>query len=82
MNKRSTPQSGSVHELQQELFEKQLLSLSQGLDYPHTPDIAGAVMPRLRALPSPPGRGTKGEGLPAPHNAAGLPLSIGEGTEG
>jgi hypothetical protein len=49
MNKRSTPQSGSMDEMQQELFGKQLLSLSKGLDYPRTPDIAGAVMTRLRA---------------------------------
>jgi hypothetical protein len=37
-----------MDELQQELFEKQLLSLSKGLDYPRTPDIAGSVMTRLR----------------------------------
>jgi hypothetical protein len=48
MNKRSTPQSGRMDELQQELFGKQLLSISKGLDYPRTPDIAGAVMTRLR----------------------------------
>lgn len=47
MNKRSTPQSGRMDELQQELFGKQLLSISKGLDYPRTPDIAGAVMTRL-----------------------------------
>ena len=39
MNKRSRP----VDELQQELFEKQLHSLSKGLEYPGTPDIAGSV---------------------------------------
>lgn len=50
MNKRSTPQSGSMDESQQELFEKQLLSLAGGLDYPRTPDVAGSVM---RRLPSP-----------------------------
>jgi hypothetical protein len=42
------PQNGNMDEMQQELFEKQLLSLSRGLDYPRTPDIAGSVMPRLR----------------------------------
>jgi hypothetical protein len=53
MNKRSTSQSGSVDELQQELFEKQLLSISKGLDYPRTPDIAGSVMTRLRGATRP-----------------------------
>src|SRR6266487_2120680 len=38
-------------ELQQELFEKQLLSISKGFDYPRTPDIAGSVMRRLRPSP-------------------------------
>jgi hypothetical protein len=42
-----------MNELQQELFEKQLLSLSKGLEYPRTPDIAGSVMPRLRASTRP-----------------------------
>jgi hypothetical protein len=37
-----------MNELQQELFEKQLLSISKGLDYPRTPDITGSVMTRLR----------------------------------
>src|SRR5262245_6531957 len=36
-----------MNELQQELFEKQLVSISKGLDYPRTPDIAGSVMTRL-----------------------------------
>src|SRR5258705_4078995 len=53
MNKRSTSHSGSVDELQQELFEKQLLSISKGLDYPRTPDIAGSVMTRLRGATRP-----------------------------
>lgn len=53
MNKRSTPQSGSMDELQQELFEKQLLSISKELDYPRTPDIAGSVMTRLRGATRP-----------------------------
>ncbi|HLO30777.1 MAG TPA: hypothetical protein VK249_16645 [Anaerolineales bacterium] len=44
MNERSSP----MDELQQELFEKQLLSLSKGLNYPSTPDIAGSVMRHLR----------------------------------
>jgi len=45
-----------MSELQQELFEKQIRSLSKGLDYPRTPDIAGSVMTRLR--PSTPPRFT------------------------
>ena len=45
MNKRSRP----MDELGQELFEKQLRSLSKGLDYPPTPNIAGSVMSRLQA---------------------------------
>jgi hypothetical protein len=49
MNKRSTPQRGSVDELQLELFEKRVLAISKGLAYPRTPDIAGTVMRRLRA---------------------------------
>ena len=53
MNKRSTPQSGRMDELRQELFGKQLLSISKGLDYPRTPDIAGAVMARLRGATRP-----------------------------
>jgi hypothetical protein len=53
MNKRSTPQSGRMDELQQELFGKQLLSISKGLDYPRTPDIAGSVMTRLRGATRP-----------------------------
>jgi hypothetical protein len=52
MNKRSTPQSGSVDELQQGLFEKELLKISKGLEYPRTPDIAGSVMSRLKGLQS------------------------------
>ena len=62
MNRRSMPQNGNMDEMQQELFEKQLLSLSRGLDYPRTPDIAGSVMPRLRTLRSPKGKGERGEG--------------------
>lgn len=42
-----------MNELQQELFEKQLLSLSKGLEYPRTPNIAGSVMSRLRASTRP-----------------------------
>jgi hypothetical protein len=49
MNKRSSP----MDELQQELFEKQLLPLAKGLDYPRTPDIAGSVMSRLRGTARP-----------------------------
>jgi hypothetical protein len=52
-----------MSELQQELFEKQLLSISNGLEYPRTPDIAGSVMSRLRPSPLTPlpgGEGKKG----------------------
>src|SRR6185436_8350648 len=38
-----------MNELERELFEKQLLSVASRLDYPRTPDLAGSVMPRLRA---------------------------------
>jgi len=37
-----------MNELEQELFEKRLISISKGLDYPRTPDIARSVMTRLR----------------------------------
>jgi hypothetical protein len=47
-----------MDELQRELFEKQLVSISKGLDYPRTPNIAGSVMIRLSAK----GKGMKGEG--------------------
>ena len=35
-------------ELQQELFEKQLVSIARGMEYPPTPDISGSVMRHLR----------------------------------
>jgi len=38
-----------MNELEQELFEKRLLSIASGLDYPRTPDIAGSVTARLRS---------------------------------
>jgi hypothetical protein len=63
MNKRSTPQDGSMNELQQELFEKQLWFLSQGLDYPRTPDVAEYVMTQLGTSPTPQG-GVRGEEHP------------------
>ena len=53
MNRHSTPQSGNMDEMQQELFEKQIRSLSKGLEYPRTPDIAGSVMTRLRGATRP-----------------------------
>ncbi|RPJ25830.1 MAG: hypothetical protein EHM33_13395 [Chloroflexi bacterium] len=63
-----------MNESQQELFEKQLLSIAQDLDYPRTPDVAGSVMRRLRGYPSPSGTiapeaqrsrgGARGEGRP------------------
>jgi hypothetical protein len=37
-----------MNELQQDLFEKQLVSIAKGLDYPRTPNVAGSVMKRLR----------------------------------
>ena len=40
-------------ELQQDLFEKQLVSIAKGLEYPRTPNIAGSVMKRLRPSASP-----------------------------
>jgi hypothetical protein len=40
-------------ELERELFEKQLISIAKGMDYPRTPNIAGSVMPRLRASTRP-----------------------------
>lgn len=42
-----------MSELQQELFEKQLVSIAKGLDYPRTPDIARPVMKRLRSSARP-----------------------------
>ena len=42
-----------MNELEQELFEKRLISIAAGLDYPRTPDIAGRVMTRLRPLTRP-----------------------------
>ncbi|MCI0607871.1 MAG: DUF4367 domain-containing protein [Anaerolineae bacterium] len=42
-----------MSELERELFEKQLLTIAKGLDYPRTPDIAGSVMTRLRASTRP-----------------------------
>ena len=43
-------------------FETQMRSIAQRINYPHTPDIAGRVMSRLRRFPSPTGRGVRGEG--------------------
>ena len=37
-----------MSELERELFEQRLISIANGLDYPRTPDIASAVMARLR----------------------------------
>jgi hypothetical protein len=42
-----------MNELEQELFEKRLISLSKGLDYPRTPDVARSVMTRLRPVTRP-----------------------------
>ena len=58
MNKRSSP----MDELQQERFEKQLMALARGFEYPRTPDIAASVTARLAALPSPRGRTVEGDG--------------------
>lgn len=38
-----------MNESQRELFERQLLSISQGMDYPRTPDVVGFVMRRLHS---------------------------------
>jgi len=37
-----------MSELERELFEQRLISIANRLDYPRTPDIAAAVMTRLR----------------------------------
>lgn len=42
-----------MNELQQELFEKQLVSIAKGMKYPRTPNLAGRVMGRLRPSASP-----------------------------
>ncbi|HSB02960.1 MAG TPA: hypothetical protein VLE49_20085 [Anaerolineales bacterium] len=42
-----------MDESQQELFERQLLAVSRGLEYPRTPDIAGSVMRRLHSSTQP-----------------------------
>jgi hypothetical protein len=42
-----------MNELQQELFEKQLVSIAKGLDYPRTPNVAGPVMRHLRSSVTP-----------------------------
>lgn len=47
-----------MNELHEELFERQLLSISRRMDYPRTPDIAGSVISRLPSFPSTFGRGT------------------------
>jgi len=42
-----------MNELEQELFEKRLISIAKGLDYPRTPDIAGSVTTRLSPVTRP-----------------------------
>ena len=42
-----------MNELEQELFEKRLISIAGGLEYPRTPDIAGSVTARLRPVTRP-----------------------------
>lgn len=37
-----------MNELEQKLFEKRMISIAMGLDYPRTPDIAGSVMTSLQ----------------------------------
>ena len=37
-----------MSELEREIFEQRLISIAKGLDYPRTPDIATAVMTRVR----------------------------------
>ena len=58
MNKRSTPQSGSMDQQQQELFEQQLASVAQTMSYPRMPDVAGSVMRQLSTRET----GGRGEG--------------------
>jgi len=42
-----------MNELEQELFEKRLISISKGFDYPRTPDIARSIMTHLRPATRP-----------------------------
>ena len=42
-----------MNESERELFEKRLLSLSKGFDYPRTPDIAGSVRTLLKPVSQP-----------------------------
>jgi hypothetical protein len=51
-----------MNESQRELFERQLLSIAQGIEYPRTPDIAGQVMKRLQVSSSGKRTGVRGEG--------------------
>ena len=48
-----------MNELQQELFERQLVSISRGMEYPHTPDVVGPVMRQLQVSGE---KGKRGEG--------------------
>jgi len=41
-----------MNELERELFEKQLISIAIGLEYPRTPDIAGRIRVMTRLRPS------------------------------
>lgn len=50
-----------MNQPQQEFFEQQLLSISKGMEYPRTPDVAGPVMRRLRVSG---GKGERREGRP------------------
>jgi hypothetical protein len=38
-----------MNELEQQRFEKRLISIAAELDYPRTPDITGSVVTRLRS---------------------------------
>ncbi|MDQ2692441.1 MAG: hypothetical protein M3Y68_10450 [Chloroflexota bacterium] len=42
-----------MNELEQELFERQLIVISKGMEYPRTPDLAGSVMSRLQRSAQP-----------------------------
>jgi hypothetical protein len=42
-----------MNELEQELFEKRLTSIAGGMEYPHTPDIAGSVTARFHSATRP-----------------------------
>jgi hypothetical protein len=50
-----------MNKLQQELFERQLIAIAKGMEYPRTPDVVGAVMRRI-----PKEKGVREEGSRSP----------------